>query len=224
MNISFEKLAPPVAFVLVGFAMAIIGASGVVPFLNPPVTLDSPTSQVLFVFLGIALIIIGPIIYVRQITSLPKTAQIKRGLSREDFGIEVLKPGDDEKVGNSFEVVGTYKDLPKGYSIWICTYVGEGEKRQIWPQDEPAEVDYDGKKGIWRGRMGWLGGDKGEPQKFLVYVTGEDGDALFSYFKKAGNENTNKVKRETGSDVVLWPSIEKTTSDTTLCKVVRVRK
>lgn len=230
MNISLDKLAPPVAFVIVGFTMAIVGATGVVPLFSPQLTLGNSFLQAMFMFLGVGLIIAGPIFLWRQPPSSSDSGgedatkeRSRNESSAEFFGIQVLKPADDEEPGNSFEIIGNYKNLPKGYSIWICTYSEEGENRQYWPQINRVEIDYAGKKGFWRGGMGWLGGDKGDNMKFLVFVTGEDGDALFSYFQKAGLENNKTVKEKTGQNLQLWPSIKKITKDTTLCATVRVR-
>lgn len=55
-----SKLAPSVAFVLVGAVLVIIGGTGVVPLGNPQPSLKEPL-QILLCFLGILLILIGPI-------------------------------------------------------------------------------------------------------------------------------------------------------------------
>ena len=62
MNVSLEKIAPPVAFILVGFALLIIGATGVVPIGDPQLTISSPLITVAILVIGIMLILIAPII------------------------------------------------------------------------------------------------------------------------------------------------------------------
>lgn len=60
MNISFEKITPPVAFVLVGLIMIIIGATEKVPFLEPQQSINSNIRITIFIF-GILFVMIGPI-------------------------------------------------------------------------------------------------------------------------------------------------------------------
>lgn len=59
MNVSIEKVAPPVAFVLVGLSMILIGSSGVVP-INPYPEITSPTIKNLLIVLGVIFLILGP--------------------------------------------------------------------------------------------------------------------------------------------------------------------
>lgn len=65
MNISPEKIAPPVAFVIIGVIILIVGAAGSVPIGNPPLTIHDPFNIVLSI-LGILLIITGPILVWRD--------------------------------------------------------------------------------------------------------------------------------------------------------------
>ncbi|GJQ36725.1 MAG: hypothetical protein JETCAE01_27350 [Anaerolineaceae bacterium] len=62
MNISLEKIAPPVAFVIIGFALLVIGATGVVPIGNPQIIISNPTLLFVFILMGILLIFIAPLI------------------------------------------------------------------------------------------------------------------------------------------------------------------
>jgi thiol:disulfide interchange protein len=53
MNVSLEKITAPVAFVIVGFVMIVIGSTGAVPIINQPVA----GSSVLFLLIGIVLVL-----------------------------------------------------------------------------------------------------------------------------------------------------------------------
>lgn len=68
MNISLEKIAPPVAFVIIGVIMFILGAADVIPIGNPPLTLSPPILKWLLVGLGILLIGAGPAFLWRENT------------------------------------------------------------------------------------------------------------------------------------------------------------
>jgi len=67
MNISLEKIAPPVAFVLVGFALLLIGATGIIPIGNPQPTINEPILKVVILIIGILLILMGPLFVWKEI-------------------------------------------------------------------------------------------------------------------------------------------------------------
>lgn len=66
MNISPEKLAPPVAFVLIGSIMLVIGITGVIPFGNPQPTIAEPLLKTVLILIGILLILSGPVLVWRD--------------------------------------------------------------------------------------------------------------------------------------------------------------
>jgi hypothetical protein len=68
MNISLDKIAPPVAFVVIGFIMTTLGAIGVVPIGNPQPTISEPIFRAALVVVGILLILLGPLLVWREIT------------------------------------------------------------------------------------------------------------------------------------------------------------
>jgi len=77
MNISLEKIAPPVAFVLVGFALLLIGATGIVPIGNPQPTINEPILKVVILIMGVLLILIAPLFVWKEIR---ENQSLKRGL------------------------------------------------------------------------------------------------------------------------------------------------
>lgn len=66
MNLSPEKLAPPVAFVLIGSALLIVGITGVIPLGNPQPVIAEPLLKALLILFGVLLIISGPILVWRE--------------------------------------------------------------------------------------------------------------------------------------------------------------
>lgn len=61
MSISPEKIAPSVALVIIGVVIFIIGATGTVPLINPPLVIPEPYKTIL-VILGVVLILAGLIL------------------------------------------------------------------------------------------------------------------------------------------------------------------
>ena len=73
MNISLDKIAPPVAFVLVGLIMLVVGATGAIPVGNPQPTISEPAFKIILVVLGSLLILAGPLFVWREL-NLAKSA------------------------------------------------------------------------------------------------------------------------------------------------------
>ena len=81
MNISLDKIAPPVAFVLVGFIMIVIGATGTIPFGNPQSSITDSMSKGALLLVGVLLIAMGPVLVWREQTSLRQTPERSSELS-----------------------------------------------------------------------------------------------------------------------------------------------
>lgn len=67
MNLSPEKIASPVAFVLVGLIMMVLGAIGVVP-IGDPYPVIEPAMRVVLIALGIFILLLGPALAWVEIT------------------------------------------------------------------------------------------------------------------------------------------------------------
>jgi hypothetical protein len=70
MNISLEKIAPPVAFVVVGLILVLIGAAGVIPIGTPQPAITEPVYRIILVGLGVILIALASFVVWRE--SVPK--------------------------------------------------------------------------------------------------------------------------------------------------------
>lgn len=83
MNISLEKVAPPVAFVIIGFIMVMVGSTGVIPIGNPQPSITDPWVKDIVIVIGILLIFLGPLLVWREVYAhnpKPNTTN-KRGTS-----------------------------------------------------------------------------------------------------------------------------------------------
>jgi hypothetical protein len=126
----------------------------------------------------------------------------RQTLTPDAYGIQILSPRLRETVGHSFKVNGTLKELPNGFEIWVCTCGGGGEGVRYWPQ-EPAKI----RDNAWYSLVHYV---ENGSQRILVFLVGANGQALFAYFKSAGQENQN------------WPGIIELTDDILLCASVEV--
>ncbi len=68
-NVQFDKIAPPVAFVILGFIMIIIAGIGFVPFGNSPLVITEPLIKTVLVVLGVLLVLLGPVLVGLEIRS-----------------------------------------------------------------------------------------------------------------------------------------------------------
>ncbi len=100
-------------------------------------------------------------------------------------------------------MIGSYSEIPEGFSIWVCTCtaVGGQRNRYYWPQTE-ASTD----KGTWHGRVNYAG--ESGLVVIAVLLVGKEGEVLFHHYNRVGYETGN------------WTAIAKLTSDTILCASV----
>jgi hypothetical protein len=98
MNISAEKIAPPVAFVIVGFTMIIIAAIGGIPVGSPQLTITEPVFKTILLVIGISLVTIGPVLVWRELSTTKSaqanaTQQTAQGASKNDKRrISIIEP------------------------------------------------------------------------------------------------------------------------------------
>ena len=67
MNFSFDKLAPPVIFVIMGFLIITIGGTGTVPIGNPHLIINESYVRITMTVIGAFLLIASPILVWREI-------------------------------------------------------------------------------------------------------------------------------------------------------------
>ena len=77
MNMSPEKIAPSVALVLVSSVMIVLGAIGVVPFINPAPVIE-PTMRIVLFTLGLIVLIVGLIFIWRDATIKQSNIQLSQ--------------------------------------------------------------------------------------------------------------------------------------------------
>jgi hypothetical protein len=93
MNLSPEKIAPPVAFVLIGSVMLIVGITGIIPLGNPQPTIAEPLPKAIVLLFGVLLIISGPILVWREQESVHNPQESVFEPSKKIF--KVGKQDDD---------------------------------------------------------------------------------------------------------------------------------
>ena len=138
MNISLDKIAPPVAFVVIGSVMIIIGAIGVIPIGNPPPVITEPILKVVLVVLGVFLVLAGPAFVWREMTISKPTSKESlsdeqpRALSRTKYGITIEYPPDGyTEHSNAVEISGSYKCKPPHQSLRL--FVVSDDRTRYWP-------------------------------------------------------------------------------------------
>jgi hypothetical protein len=87
MNLSPEKLAPPVAFVLIGSIMLVVGISGIIPLGNPQPTITEPLAKAIMILIGVVLIISGVALVWREQKSSSDSTEAVFGPAQNFFKI-----------------------------------------------------------------------------------------------------------------------------------------
>lgn len=178
MNISLEKIAPSVAFVMIGGTMITIGGMGYIPSAVYPVSLPDYV-KTLLVVLGSLLVVVGPVLVWHEI----KVLRGKQSAGINHYGITVEQPRDGYTTKDfQIEVVGTYKNRPPARSLRIFCADATGTK--FWPQHFVGKFDETNKK--WSGYVHLI--DHGE-QLILVTIIGESGKALCEYYDRISEKH-----------------------------------
>ena len=131
MNISLDKIAPPVAFVIVGFLMILVGAAGIIPIGNSQPTISEPV-KIIFIALGILLVVLGPLFVWREMSIS------KNSISPIDFPITKSSEFKEQRKIST-------KKTEKNNRIRMMKLFND-------------LVEYDiGLERIWPNRNAWLG-------------------------------------------------------------------
>jgi len=105
MGFSVDKIAPPVAFVIVGPIMIFVGATGVVPIGNPQPTITEPIFKIILVALGIVLTLSGPLFVWRELAIARATfnnqSKLQQDTPQLPKGIQTVSGSELEKETNT---------------------------------------------------------------------------------------------------------------------------
>ena len=192
MNVSLEKITAPVAFVIVGFIMIVIGSTGVVPIINQPVA----SSSGLFIFIGIILVLSALLFVWREQVgqkSPSSASEVDQSLGRKQVGtryeIKITSPlrGHVFKGGAgdmAVSVAGTCRPKPPlGTTLRLFVRTSYG----YWRQDALVDIDNDGywtsQIGLWRADH-----DLGYDAYVIAAVLDEPGEDMVRFSKKVHEE------------------------------------
>jgi len=150
MNVSFDKIAPPVAFVVVGLIMVLIGASGVIPIGTPQPEIAEPVYRAILVGLGIILIILATFFVWREskhLKDVPQSSTQSNSLEKIQVNglAEIQNPTDENPISGVWEQIVYGDKAPKPpvtvikRDIVQCTQTGEiveAKISRIFPEDQ----------------------------------------------------------------------------------------
>jgi hypothetical protein len=167
MNFSFDKIAPPVAFTLVGFIMVLAGVFGVIPIGNPQPTIVDPFLKAVLVVLGVLLIAIGPLFFWREM-SVFRTSHTGEQKSLSS-SISIIEPKDwsrakPKRKKNTEYTISPIKGIVTGKfgSVYLVYRVApSGDLRvseRLIPKDD----------GAWSGSVKISGWDNNKDYEILA--------------------------------------------------------
>jgi len=125
-------------------------------------------------------------------------------LTCSDYGIEIVSPQSNASVWGTFSVTGTYVNRPPDDSILLLLKTPAGD---YFPQ---KKVLIDPGARTWQGQINLGDNDPANGFTVIVAIMGTNGQALFDYY--------NKVGQETGR----WPAIEYLTEDIASCDRISI--
>lgn len=179
-SLPLDKIAPPVAFVLIGLVMIITGGSGIFPFsiVNNPLLVEEPWRTIIGL-LGIILVIVGPVLIWRE----SKNTKV---VSQKEYGITIERDYYEIKEDYKVEISGTYKIKPPSDSL--RTIIADTDRTKFWPQH--IVHTFDDKNKTWKCSVHVL-----DPGKIIVFVIiiGSNGFDLWEYYCRVAKETNNKV-------------------------------
>ena len=143
------------------------------------------------------LAIVGVSVTLVTLIFAPREALVA-GTAKSGFKID--SPIADSTVPLSFPVTGTFKNLPKGFELWIITTSASQER--YWPQERAAPRKEDK---TWSGHVSGIG-KPGEKRTFGLFLVGPDGQVLIDLWKSARRVSANSNE----------PALRELTNDTYL--------
>jgi hypothetical protein len=177
-----EKLIDraPLAVIVVGVFVFILGAAGGLPIGNPPLQVSDYSWR-------IALGVMGLILAVSGLLLLSKEKNISDAylVSRlNDYGIRIDNPVNGARLGEDIDISGSYKIKPPDGTLRLFTIATDGG--WFWPQTI-AQFDLAKKK--WHGKVK-LGGSPRYSIFIVAALVDQSGHAMWNYYYKVG-EKTN---------------------------------
>jgi hypothetical protein len=201
MNISPEKIAPSVAFAVVGLVMILVGATGVIPIGTSQPVITALAARIGLVVLGSLLVLLGPILVWREISASRSNREHslfkKQSKNKAKYGIRIVAPAPGTKFKGGYgnlevQVAGTYKLKPSD-GAKLRLFVKTDEPIVYWRHPAVVEFDEEGHK--WYGKIG-LWKEKGM-QPYSAHI-------VAAVLDKGGEEavqHAARMQRETGKNI-----------------------
>ena len=190
----------PLALVLIGLLLVVIGAAGGWP--SPALQVNESGWRIALAAMGVVVVGVGGLLLWREKAPPASTP------SCEVYGIKIVYPRNGQEVEADFEIYGTYKTKPPNEKI-VQVFHGPPGTPAYWPIIE-AKVNFDVERKTWH--TGARIGGNPAPRDIVVALMEQAGQALCDYYHKVGEE--------TGK----WPGIITLTPDIVECDRVTIKR
>ena len=175
----FEKLIDraPLAVIVIGVLVFIIGAAGGLPVGNPPLQVTDWVWRVGLGAMGLVLVIAGLLLLSGESKWISGTGP-KSPASK--YGVKFGSPRDGAQVGEVVEIAGSYEIRPPGDSLRLFSVLPDGG----WFRPQ-AIVQFEADDKKWHGKVRL----SDAPRYAVVIVAAivdEAGQAMWNYYHKVG--------------------------------------
>lgn len=188
----------PLALVVIGLLLAVIGASGGMEKLA--IKVDDPRWRVALGVMGIVVAGFGALLIWRV------RKDVDPQVLAQECELKITAPLNGAVVDESTQFAGSFKNLPhEGSIVLIEQSVSTGD---YWFKKRPV-IDEKNKQWYIDSRVG---GDPGKERVIYLAILGKSGQALWDYYQRVGQETKQ------------WPAMRSLTTDISICDNVRVRR
>lgn len=171
----------PLAVIVIGVIVFIIGAAGGLPLGNPPLQVTDFFWRIGLGAMGLVLVAAGLLLLSREneffVTLSPKASAAR-------YGIKIESPREGAQVGEWVDVSGSYAVKPPDNTLRLFTIIPDGGS--FWPQ-AIAQLDAGEKK--WHAKV-----RLSDAPRYAMFIAAAivdgPGQALWNYYYKLG-ERTN---------------------------------
>ncbi len=170
----------PLAIVVIGVFVFIIGAAGGLPIGSPPLQITDFAWRIGLGAMGLILAVAGVSLLSREGKST--TINDPQIVSSVDYGIKIESPTSGAKLGEDVVVSGAYRIKPPDGSLRLFTV--STDAGLYWPQ---TIVEFDLKENKWYGRVR-LGGNPRYSAFIVAAMVDQSGRAVWNYYNKVSKK------------------------------------
>jgi hypothetical protein len=161
----------PLALIIVGLALVLVGAAGAVPFTD--LKIDGPW-RVTVIVPGLLIAALGALLIWYQSRNPGK-------INPSRYKVQITSLRDGEAVDRHFEIAGSYaKALPIEYTVAVVEFNAANRTYR------PRQIAITEKGRRWRAVNVFSGDVQGQEKFILVGLIGPAGKILFDYWEKVG--------------------------------------